>query len=111
MAVLPHSPKVDTLIQMLDKAVAIEDCETRCQAVKHVLEEVIRGDHDFVDEHFMKPAPTSYARRLIHQDPDDRYTMMSMVWDKGQGTALHDHAGMWCVECVYKGRIKVVSYS
>jgi predicted metal-dependent enzyme (double-stranded beta helix superfamily) len=34
-----------------------------------------------------------------------------MVWDKGQGTALHDHAGHWCVECVYRGRIQVVSYS
>ena len=33
-----------------------------------------------------------------------------MVWDKGQGTALHDHAGMWCVECVYRGEIDVVSY-
>ena len=34
-----------------------------------------------------------------------------MVWDKGQGTPLHDHAGMWCVECVYRGRIRVTSYS
>jgi predicted metal-dependent enzyme (double-stranded beta helix superfamily) len=34
-----------------------------------------------------------------------------MVWDRGQGTALHDHAGTWCVECVYQGRIRVTSYS
>jgi predicted metal-dependent enzyme (double-stranded beta helix superfamily) len=34
-----------------------------------------------------------------------------MVWDRGQGTPLHDHAGMWCVECVYRGRIRVTSYS
>jgi predicted metal-dependent enzyme (double-stranded beta helix superfamily) len=34
-----------------------------------------------------------------------------MVWDKGQGTPLHDHAGMWCVECVYQGKIRVTSYS
>jgi predicted metal-dependent enzyme (double-stranded beta helix superfamily) len=34
-----------------------------------------------------------------------------MVWDRGQGTALHDHGGTWCVECVYQGEIAVTSYS
>jgi predicted metal-dependent enzyme (double-stranded beta helix superfamily) len=34
-----------------------------------------------------------------------------MVWNRGQGTPLHDHAGTWCVECVYRGRIRVTSYS
>ena len=110
MSTLSHSAKVDQLIKMLDAAVENPDCSERCQAIKHVLEDVIRNDHDFVDDHFMVPAPGSYARRLIHQDPADRYTLMAMVWDKGQGTALHDHAGMWCVECVYRGRIQVVSY-
>jgi len=33
-----------------------------------------------------------------------------MVWDRGQGTPLHDHAGAWCVECVYQGRIRIESY-
>jgi len=27
-----------------------------------------------------------------------------------QGTPLHDHAGQWCVECVYAGRIRVRSF-
>ena len=34
-----------------------------------------------------------------------------MVWDRGQGTKLHDHGGNWCVECVYQGEIEVTSYS
>ncbi len=110
MAARPHSPKVDQLIRLLDKAVDEPDCPRLCQKVKAVLEDVIRHDHDFVDDHFMKAASGGYARRLIHKDPVGRYTLMAMVWDKGQGTALHDHAGMWCVECVYKGRIKVDSY-
>lgn len=110
MAVLPHSPKVDQLIALLDRAVDDPDCPHRCKAVKTVLEEVIAGDHDFVDEHFMEPAKDRYARRLIHKDPKGRYTLMSMVWGVGQGTPLHDHAGMWCVECVYKGRIRVTSF-
>jgi predicted amidohydrolase YtcJ len=34
-----------------------------------------------------------------------------MVWDRGQGTRLHDHGGNWCVEAVYRGEIEVTSYA
>ena len=33
-----------------------------------------------------------------------------MTWGPGQGTPLHDHAGMWCVEGVLEGRIEVARY-
>ena len=56
-------------------------------------------------------SPDYYARRLIHRAPGDRYTVLAMVWDVGQGTPLHDHAGIWCVECVYRGKIRVTSFS
>ena len=38
------------------------------------------------------------------------YSVVVMVWDRNQGTPLHDHAGVWCVECVYRGRIRVTSF-
>ena len=47
----------------------------------------------------------------MHRDPQGRYTVIVMVWGVDQGTPLHDHAGIWCVECVYRGRINVTSYS
>jgi predicted metal-dependent enzyme (double-stranded beta helix superfamily) len=59
----------------------------------------------------MRTATGQYARRLLHRDPAGRYTLLVMVWDHGQGTHLHDHAGMWCCECVYGGRIRVTSFS
>jgi predicted metal-dependent enzyme (double-stranded beta helix superfamily) len=33
-----------------------------------------------------------------------------MTWGPGQGTPLHDHAGMWCVEGVLQGEIDVTQY-
>ncbi len=33
-----------------------------------------------------------------------------MTWGPGQQTQLHDHAGMWCVECVVEGELDVVQY-
>ncbi len=111
MAMQAHSAKVDELIRRLDEAVAERDDENRCRCVKAVLEDVVASGREFIDAPFLAPAPDRYARRLLHRDPQDRYTVLVMVWGPGQATPLHDHAGTWCVECVYRGRIQVTSYS
>lgn len=51
-----------------------------------------------------------YARHLLHQDPEGRFSIVAMVWQPGQKTPIHDHGGMWCVEGVYEGRIRVMRY-
>lgn len=106
----PTSPKLQELISMLDTAVETSDPNRCCHKVKNVLEHLCASGEDFIEERFLRPAPDRYARRLVHRDPAGRYTLLAMVWGVGQGTALHDHAGMWCCECVYRGTIKVVSY-
>lgn len=111
MSVSPHSAKkVDELIRRLDQATAHNDPHQLCQNVKDVLTDVVRSGEDFVDPSFLRPAPDRYARRLLHKDPSGRYSVVVMVWDRGQGTPLHDHAGVWCVECVYRGRIRVTAF-
>jgi 3-mercaptopropionate dioxygenase len=111
MAITEPTPKLNELIERLDKAVESDLGNECCPAVKSVLEDVVRSGEDFVPESYMRPNPDRYARRLLHRDPQGRYSVLVMVWDVGQGTPLHDHAGSWCVECVYRGRIKVDSYS
>ena len=51
-----------------------------------------------------------YARRLIHRDETLGYTIMAMTWGPSQGTPIHDHDGLWCVEAVWHGQIEVVQY-
>ncbi len=111
MTVTPHGSRVQELIQRLDEAMRPADDAARCQNVKRVLSDVVASGDSFIEPPFLVPAADRYARRLLHRDPHGRYTVLVMVWDRGQGTALHDHAGMWCVECVYRGRIRVTSYS
>lgn len=111
MAVQPQPNLVNELIRRLDEAVTQQQVHGCCQAVKVALEEIVASGEDFIDPHFLQPAKDKYARRLLHKDPEGRYTALVMVWDVGQGTALHDHDEMWCVECVYRGRIRVTSYS
>jgi predicted metal-dependent enzyme (double-stranded beta helix superfamily) len=111
MTIAPDSSKAQELIRRIDAAVAPEDDAARCRNVKQVLIDVVGSGEQFVPVAFLEPAPDRYARRLLHRDPRGRYTVLVMVWDKGQGTPLHDHAGTWCVECVYRGVIQVTSYS
>jgi predicted metal-dependent enzyme (double-stranded beta helix superfamily) len=57
-----------------------------------------------------RPLPDRYARRLLHQSQDLGYSVVVMTWGPGQGTQIHDHCGMWCVEGVWRGCIEVVQY-
>ena len=113
MSVTPteRNPRVRELVRRLDEAMTPPDDAGRCRAVKKVLEEVFASGTDFLDAPFLVPDTEKYARRLVHRDPQNRYTVIAMVWNTGQATPLHDHAGIWCVECVYRGQIKVTSYN
>jgi predicted metal-dependent enzyme (double-stranded beta helix superfamily) len=103
--------RVREMVRKLDEAMTPRDDAGRCRSVKQVLEETFAAGTEFLDAQFLVPNPERYARRLVHRDPDDRYTVIAMVWNVGQGTPLHDHAGIWCVECVYSGKIRVTSYN
>jgi len=107
----PSNERVRELVRRLDEAMTPPDDAGRCRCVKRVLEETFAAGTEFLDARFLAPNPARYARRLVHRDPGDRYTVLAMVWNVGQGTPLHDHAGIWCVECVYSGRIRVTSYN
>jgi predicted metal-dependent enzyme (double-stranded beta helix superfamily) len=102
---------VEDLIGRLDSAVEHEDAAVVCESVKRVLIETAEDGVAFLGPEFLEPTPgETYARRLLHRDPRGRYTVVVMVWAPGQATNIHDHAGIWCVECVYRGAVEVTSY-
>jgi predicted metal-dependent enzyme (double-stranded beta helix superfamily) len=110
MAVTGKESKLSELIHRLDEAVRADQDSTCLSNVKTVLEDVVRSGQDFLEPRFLEPHPARYARRLLHQDANNAYTVLAMVWGQGQGAPLHDHAGHWCCECVYRGRIRVVQF-
>ncbi len=81
-----------------------------CSGVKTALEELAVEGASWIPSDFFVGSDTHYARKLLYQCPEKTYSIMLMVWQPGQGTAIHDHAGRWCVECVIRGEIEVISY-
>src|SRR5215208_3844071 len=101
---------VGTLIEKLKGAVRLGDAEAITHRVKDELEELIAAGGLAFPERFHQARPDSYARRLLHLDPDLGFSAVVMTWGPGQRTALHDHAGIWCVEGVVEGRMDVARY-
>lgn len=100
----------DAVRAQIDDAVTASDPEQIAQGIKRVLQESLRRQGLELPARFHQPRPDTYARRLLHRDPGGRYTVVVMTWGPGQGTALHDHAGIWCVECVVDGEMEVAQY-
>ena len=98
------------LRRKLDAAVAAKEPAAIAQQVKSALQDTLEHDGLPLPEELRQPRTDTYARRLLHRDPDGRYTAVVMTWGPGQGTALHDHAGLWCVECVVDGEMEVRQY-
>lgn len=103
-------PGLAELIARLDKAVEAGSPKAITAAVKADLEEILGGRKLTLPAQFTVPLPGHYARRLLHRDPEGRYSAIVMTWGPGQGTAVHDHGGLWCVEGVVDGDIAVTQY-
>lgn len=100
----------ETLIPRLREAVALEDPEAIADRLKHELSELIEAGAIRLPEPFRRVRTDAYARRLLHRDPETGFTAVVMTWGPGQGTPLHDHAGIWCVEGVVEGRMEVEQF-
>lgn len=109
-AVPTNCPGLADLIARLDRSVDAGAAGAVTAAVKADLEHVLGTRALVLPAPLTQPRPDAYARRLLHRDPAGRYSAIVMTWGPGQGTAVHDHGGLWCVEGVVDGEIAVTQY-
>jgi 3-mercaptopropionate dioxygenase len=62
-------------------------------------------------ELFLPANPAHYARKLIWRDPDAGFVAVAMTWSAGQGSPLHDHAGLWGAEIVVDGTMSETTFT
>ena len=100
----------DALVAAIDDAVALGDPEAITACLRERLSALIADPRVLLPEAVFRPAEGRYARRLLHQSASHGYSVIAMTWGPGQGTLIHDHDGLWCVEGVWSGRIDVTPY-
>lgn len=95
---------------LLDAAVTQGDVQAVTAALRDALARLI-GDPDVRLPDFVHaPLAGHYARRELYRSPEHGYSVVAMTWGPGQGTPLHDHDGLWCVEGVWQGQLEIVQY-
>ena len=98
------------LVQALDAAVEAGDQHAITAALRNTLCALIR-DHDVqLPDCVHEPIVDHYARRELYRSPRHGYSVVAMTWGPGQGTPVHDHSGLWCVEGVWDGELEIVQY-
>jgi predicted metal-dependent enzyme (double-stranded beta helix superfamily) len=102
--------EVEPLIENLRAAVRLRDTAAIAARIKEELEDLIPAEGLRLPERFRSAHADSYCRRLLYRDPELGFTALVMTWGPGQRTALHDHAGIWCVEGVVEGELEVTRY-
>ncbi|MEM1181433.1 MAG: cysteine dioxygenase family protein [Acidobacteriota bacterium] len=98
------------LTQRFDDAVSQDHVDKTTSAVQETLTDMLSAGRVELPAHVLRPVPGKYARRLLYRSPEHGYVVIAMIWGPDQGTALHDHDGVWCVEGVLQGEIEVVRY-
>lgn len=98
------------LIQSLDAAVGMGDTASVMRALRSALCKAIQSDDIHLPECVFEGCPDHYARRELYRSNEHGYCVIAMTWGPDQGTPIHDHSGMWCVEGVWQGALEVVQY-
>lgn len=100
----------DPLIQDLDQALSLRATDAITDRIRSILGERITNRSLGLPDDVFVPIADHYARRELYHSPTLDYSIVAMTWGPSQGTFLHDHSGMWCVEGVCHGHLEITQY-
>ncbi|MDB6164840.1 MAG: cysteine dioxygenase [Xanthomonadaceae bacterium] len=98
------------LVQALDAAVTSGDQHAITSALRNTLCRLIRDQDVQLPECVHEPITDHYARRELYRSARHGYSVVAMTWGPGQGTPVHDHSGLWCVEGVWDGQLEITQF-
>ncbi len=103
-------PGSSRLIKTLDDAVACGSLPAITDKLRSGLCQMIREQDIRLPDCVFEPCSEHYARREIYRSEQFGYAVVAMTWGPRQGTPIHDHSGMWCVEGVWQGELEITQY-
>jgi predicted metal-dependent enzyme (double-stranded beta helix superfamily) len=106
----PDFPGHAELVATIDDAVALGEAAAITGALSRSLSQLIADQRVRLPAAVFEADEAHYARRLLHLSERHGYSVIAMTWAPGQGTPIHDHAGLWCVEGVWSGALEVTPY-
>ncbi len=103
-------PGCDRLLAMIDDAVALGDEHAVTERLRNGLSDAIRDRQIQLPDCVLERVADHYARRELYRCETSGYSVVAMTWGPGQGTPIHDHSGLWCVEGIWHGQLEITQY-
>lgn len=100
----------EALLAVLDAAYAQGSDEALTHSLRDGLCRLISERAVSLPECVFEPVEGHYARRELFACPERGTSVVAMTWAPGQGTPIHDHCGLWCVEGVWQGQLEITRY-
>ena len=100
----------ERLVAAIDAAMGAADVGGTVARIEHALREAIADPAIVLPACVHEPITDHYARRELYRSARHGYSIIAMTWGPGQGTPLHDHDGLWCVEGVWQGALRITPY-
>lgn len=98
------------LIDALDRAIEQPTTPEITDAIRQALCQLMQHDQVQLPACVFEAASDHYARRELYRSDKHGYSVTAMTWGPGQGTPIHDHHGMWCVEGIWHGALEITQY-
>jgi 3-mercaptopropionate dioxygenase len=100
----------DALLEVINVAYAEPTSEDLTHSLRDGLCRLIKNRAVSLPDCVFEPVEGHYARREIYACPERGTSVVAMTWAPGQGTPIHDHCGLWCVEGVWQGQLEITRY-
>ena len=100
----------DALLAVVEQAYAQPDGESLTHTLRDGLCMLIKTKAVSLPDCVFEPVEGHYARRELYACPERGTTIVAMTWAPSQGTPIHDHCGLWCVEGVWQGQLEITRY-
>jgi 3-mercaptopropionate dioxygenase len=101
-AVIEPGSALDRFVRSVSEYVAASTTEQEVTGkVAAALTELLAGGLE-LPEAVTRPDPVRYVMYPLYVDPENRFSVASAVWDRGQQTPVHGHE-TWGVVGIYSG--------
>jgi len=100
----------DALLAVVEEAYAQPDGESLTHTLRDGLCRLIKTKAVSLPDCVFEPVEGHYARRELYACPERGTSIVAMTWAPDQGTPIHDHCGLWCVEGVWQGQLEITRY-
>ena len=100
----------DLLTDLIKTACSQPTIKQTTDILRDGLSRLIAEKSVYLPECVFEPVEGHYARRELLKCPETGVTVVAMTWGPQQGTPIHDHCGLWCVEGVWQGQIEITNY-